>query len=173
MAAAKLSAPGVIFIGLIVFPWLVATWLYSADRVIWECHLDFEMLVLSPDQTAERTLGSYSQFFYGNNLGFARISGRKVLVLQNDQTEVHNFHRFIDFKYAQAGPYLKNKVTKVTRLHGDTLNADHDLAFMSAPGMDAYFQVLKLGPNTYSFGRLGMPRQICQGRQGWLMPRLR
>ena len=70
MAAAKLSAPGVIFIGLIVFPWLVATWLYSADRVIWECHLDFEMLVLSPDQTAERTLGSYSQFFYGNNLGF-------------------------------------------------------------------------------------------------------
>lgn len=44
---------------------------------------------------------------------------------------------------------------------------------MSVPGEDVYDQVLKLGPNTYSFGRLGMPRQICQGRQGWLMPRLR
>ena len=173
MAVAKSNAPGGMYIALMVLPWLIATWLYSADRVVWECHLDFEMLVISSDQTAERTLGSYSQFFYGSNLGFARISGRKVLDLKNDQVEVHNFHRFIDFKYVQAGPYLKNKVTKVTRLHGDTLNEDQELAFMSVPGEDVYLQVLKLGPNTYSFGRLGMPRQICQGRQGWLMPRLR
>ena len=73
----------------------------------------------------------------------------------------------------QAGPYLKNKSTKITRKQGDTLSDDQELAFMSVPGEDVYDQVLKLGPNTYSFGRLGMPRQICQGRQGWLMPRLR
>ena len=173
MAVAKSNAPGVMYIALMVLPWLIATWLYSADRVVWECHLDFEMLVISSDQTAERTLGSYSQFFYGSNLGFARISGRKVLDLKNDQVEVHNFHRFIDFKYVQAGPYLKNRVTKMTRKQGDTLSDDKPLVFMSAPGEDVYLQVLKLGPNTYSFGRLGMPRQICQGRQGWLMPRLR
>ena len=173
MTAAKSSAPGMMFIALILVPWLVATWFYSADRVVWECHLDFEMLVTSSDQRVERTLGSYSQFFYGNNLGFSRISGRKVNVLKNHQTRGHNFYRFMDFKYVQAGPYLKNKITKITRKQGDTLSDDQELAFMSVPGEDVYDQVLKLGPNTYSFGRLGMPRQICQGRQGWLMPRLR
>ena len=173
MAIVKSNVPGMMFIALIALPWLVSTWFYSAGRVVWECHLDFEMLVSSSDQTAERTLGSYSQFFYGNNLGFSRISGRKVRTLKNGQTRVHNFNRFIDFKYVQAGPYLKNKVTKVTRKQGDTLDDDQHLAFMSPPGEDVYVQVLKLGPSTYSFGRLGMPRQICQGRQGWLMPRLR
>ena len=173
MTAAKSSAPGMMFIALILVPWLVATWFYSADRVVWECHLDFEMLVTSSDQRVERTLGSYSQFFYGNNLGFSRISGRKVNVLKNHQTRVHNFYRFMDLNYVKAGPYLKNKITKITRKLGDTLSDDQELAFMSVPGEDVYDQVLKLGPNTYSFGRLGMPRQICQGRQGWLMPRLR
>ena len=97
MTAAKSSAPGMMFIALILVPWLVATWFYSADRVVWECHLDFEMLVTSSDQRVERTLGPYSQFFYGNNLGFSRISGRKVNVLKNHQTRVHNFYRFMDF----------------------------------------------------------------------------
>ena len=173
MAAAKWSSLGVMVFALISLPWLAAAWIYSADQVVWECHLDFEMLVTSSDQRVERTLGSYSQFFYGNNLGFSRISGRKVHVLKNHQTQVHNFYRFMDFKYVQAGPYLKNKITKITRKQGDTLSDDQELAFMSVPGEDVYDQVLKLGPNTYSFGRLGMPRQICQGRQGWLMPRLR
>ena len=173
MMAVKSSAPGAILVTLILLPWLVATCFYSADRVVWECHLDFEVLVTSSDQTAERTLGSYSQFFYGNNLGFSQISGRKVDFLKNDQTVVHNFHRFMDFKYVQAGPYLKNRITKITHKKGDTLSDDKTLAFTSTPGEDVYLQVLKLGPNTYSFGRLGMPRQICQGRQGWLMPRLR
>ena len=173
MVAAKWSARGLIVALLVVLPWLAASWLYSADRVVWECHLDFEMLAISADRTAERTLGSYSQFFRGNDLGFSRIGGRKVQVAKGGETHVYNFHRFVDFKYVQAGPYLKNTVTKVTRKKGDTLEGDQDLAFLNTPGEDVYVQVLKLGPSTYSFGRLGMPLQICQGRQGWLMPRLR
>lgn len=173
MAAVKWSARGIVIVALLGLPWAVALWFYSADRVVWECHLDFEVLVVSSDFTDERTLGSYSQFFNGNNIGFSRISGRKVLLLKGTKSQVYNFHRFVDFKYMQAGPYLKKTVTKITRKRGDTLSDEQSLAFMSAPGEDVYTQVLKLGPNTYSFGHLGMPRQICQGRQGWLMPRLR
>ena len=173
MVVKKWVVPGLIAGALIGLPWLAATWFYSADRVVWECHLDFEMLAISSDQTAERTLGSYSQFFRGNDLGFSRIGGRKVQTFKGAQTHVYNFHRFVDFQYVQAGPYLKNTVTKITRKKGDTLEGDQDLAFMNTPGEDVYVQVLKLGPSTYSFGRLGMPLQICQGRQGLLMPRLR
>ena len=173
MAATKWSSLGVMVFALISLPWLAAAWIYSADQVVWECHLDFEVLAIASDQTAERTLGSYSQFFHGNHSGFSRISGRKVSTLADGQTRVQNFHRFVDFKYAQAGPYLKNTVAKITRKKGDTLNEGQELVFISSPGEDVYMQVLKLGPSTYSFGGLGMPRQICQGRQGWLMPRLR
>ena len=173
MAAVKWSARGIVTVALLGLPWLVALWFYSADQVVWECHMNFEVLVVSSEFTAERTLGSYSQFFNGNNIGFSRISGRKVLLLNEAKSQVYNFHRFVDFKYMQAGPYLKSTVTKITRKRGDTLSDEQNLAFMSEPGEDVYIQVLKLGPNTYSFGHLGMPRQICQGRQGWLMPRLR
>lgn len=165
MVAAKWSARGLIVALLVVLPRLAASWLYSADRVVWECHLDFEMLAISADHTAERTLGSYSQFFRGNDLGFSRIGGRKVQVAKGGDTHVYNFHRFVDFKYVQAGPYLKNTVTKITRKKGDTLMMTRP-GLYERPGEDVYVQVLKLGPSTYSFGRLGMPLQICQGRQG-------
>lgn len=173
MVVARWGVCGSLVLTLIGLPWLVAAWLYSADSVVWECHLDFEVLAIASDQTVERTLGSYSQFFQGDNSGFSRISGRKVNTLIDGQTRVQNFHRFVDFKYLQAGPYLKNTVAKITRKKGDTLREGEELAFISPPGEDVYMQVLRLGPNTYSFGGLGMPRQICQGRQGWLMPRLR
>lgn len=85
---------------------------------------------------------------------------------------VYNFHRFVDFKYVQAGPYLKNTVTKITRKKGDTLDDDQDLAFMNAPG-GRLCSGIETGPKYLLVRRLGMPLQICQGRQGWLMPRLR
>lgn len=158
---------------LIVLPWLFASWIYGADRVVWECHLAFEILKVAPDQAKERSVGIYSQFFRGDARGFSQLSGRKEQLQALDKGPVSSFHRIVDFEYAQAGPYLKRTVIKVERKNGDTLSDDQGLPFMAPVGKDVYAQVLRLGPNTYAFGRLGMPRQICQGRQGWLTPRLR
>lgn len=161
---------GAIFI---VLPWMFAAWFYPVDSVTWECHLAFEVFKVTPDQAEERSVGIYSQFFRADLRGFSRLSGRKEQLQAGDKTRVSNFHRVVDFEYAQAGPYLKKKIIKVARKKGDTLAQDQDLPFMTPVGEDTYSQVFRLGANSYAFGRLGMPRQICQDRQGWLTPRLR
>ena len=160
------------FLALLVLPWWWAVRLYQLDKVVWECHMAFEMARKEPEQILVRSMGNYSQFFYGGGSGIARLSGRNERP-SDGVTAVSNVHRFIEFDYKQAGPYLKKDITHVSRRKGDTLSSDQYMAFSSVQGDEEYVQVFKLGPSTYAFGGLGMPGQVCEGRQGWLTPRVR
>lgn len=133
----------------------------------------FENREVSTEQSVTRSIGNISQFFYANSTGFARMSGRKESVTSGGMTTVSNIHRFVKFDYGHAGPYLKKTLTQMQRKHGDTVPLDSELNFASAFDDESHVQVFKLGPRTYAYGRLGMPRQLCQGRQQWLTPRIR
>lgn len=159
-------------LALLMLPWWAAARFYQADKVVWECHMAFEVTHISPEQALVRSMGNYSQFFYGGGSGIARLSGRNERP-SDGVTAVSNVHRFIEFDYKQAGPYLKKDITHVSRRKGDTLSSDQYMAFSSVQGDEEYVQVFKLGPSTYAFGGLGMPGQVCEGRQGWLTPRVR
>lgn len=163
----------VFFLLLLAAPWLVAAVWYSPLQVVWECHLLFENRSVSTEQNVMRSIGNYSQFFYANSTGFAQVSGRNESVTPTGVTTVSNVHRFLKFDYALAGPYLKKTLTQMLRKHGDTVPLESKTGFASTLHEETHLQVLKLGPKTYAFGRLGMPRQICQGRQQWLTPRIR
>lgn len=158
---------------LLAAPWAVAAWWYLPQRVVWECHMLLESRRVSTEQDVTRSIGNYSQFFYANSTGFARVSGRNESITPKGKTTVSNEHRFLMFDYGYAGPYLKKTITQILRKHGDTIPLTGKVGFASALHEETHQQVLKLGPNTYAFGRLGMPRHICQGRQEWLAPRVR
>ena len=161
------------FLLLLAAPWLVLAAWYSPLQVVWECHMLFETRRVSTEKDVLRSVGNYSQFFYANSSGFARMSGRHESVNPTGVTTVRNVHRFLKFDYALAGPYLKKTLTQMLRKHGDTMPLDSKTDFASTLHEETHQQVLKLGPKTYAFGRLGMPRQLCQGRQQWLTPRVR
>ena len=160
-------------LALIALPWWTAAWLYQPDKVVWECHLAFEVARREPAQVLVRSMGNYNQFFYGNATGVARLSGRNEHWKNNAPKPVSNVHRLIEFSYKQAGPYLKKTTTRMRRRKGDTSPSDPHMVVSTAQGDEVYMQVFKLGPSTYAFGRLGMPRQVCEGRQGWLSPKVR
>lgn len=161
------------FLALLALPWWWAAWLYQPDKVVWECHMAFEMARKEPEQILVRSMGNYSQFFYGNATGIARLSGRNEHCASSELPKVSTVHRLVDFSYKQAGPYLKKTITAMSRKRGDTAASDQHRVFSTAQGDEVYMQVFKLGPSTYAFGRLGMPRQVCEGRQGWLSPKVR
>lgn len=163
----------VFFLLLLAAPWLMVAVMYSPLQVVWECHILLETHRVSTEQDVMRSIGNYSQFFYANSSGFARMSGRHESVTPTGVKTVSNVHRFLKFDYALAGPYLKKTLTQILRKHGDTVPLDSKTDFASTPHEETHQQVLKLGPKTYAFGRLGMPRQLCQGRQQWLSPRVR
>ena len=159
-------------LALLILPWWAAARFYQVDKVVWECHMAFEVTRVSPKQALVRSVGNYSQFFYGSSSGIGRLSGRNER-LSGGVSAVSNVHRFVEFDYKQAGPYLKKSITHMSRRKGDTSSNDKHMAFSSVQGDEEYVQVFKLGPGTYAFGGLGMPRQVCGGRQRWLNPRVR
>lgn len=160
-------------LALLILPWWAAAWLYQPGKVVWECHLAFEVTRIEPQQVLVRSMGNYSHFFYGDGTGIARLSVRNEHQRNNKASWVSTVHRLVDFSYKQAGPYLKKTITAMSRKRGDTAASDKHKVFSTAQGDEVYMQVFKLGPRTYAFGSLGMPRQVCEGRQGWLNPKVR
>lgn len=158
---------------LTLMPWAVAYFIHSDSEMVWECHFNFEKLILFPSDSRHRSVGTYSQFYYGDGTGLGRLSGRLEDVAANGDVSVSTVQRFINFNYAHVEPYLKKVVRQITRNTGDTIQGAQPLVFLKKPGDEVYLQVMKLGRNVYALGLLGIPSYVCQGRSMWQAPQFR